>query len=186
MLTFLYLLFPAIQAAKDEYAIRVDFPILAKFASGIELTRWKSDLPLSIVNSGKLPVVMHENVDLMKAIFSSKDASRVVLRFFAGDWQGYKSIKFSFFNPNDHVLQVRLIMTDRAYNQAKSNHNDRFGQWLMIKPGWGEFIIALNDIKNAPTEREMDLSEMSGVDFYMYHLQQPLVLYISKVELLSN
>ena len=190
-LLFLYLLFPALQTAKDEYEMRMDFPTIAKFDSAAELTRWKADSRLTLTNSNELPQTKITDINLMKATFTEKEASRVVLRFFVGDWQGYNQIKFSFFNPNDNALKVRLIITDKIYDKETSenhtsNHNDRFGQWLIIEPGWGDYNIALVDIKNAPTTREMDLSKMAGIDLYMYDLFEPITLYIHKIKLLAD
>jgi VanZ family protein len=185
IILFLYLIFPALQTLKDEYETRMDFPIIAKFDSLSELTRWKADLPLSIVNSSDLVEITTVNTNLMQVTFAEEKASRVVLRFFAGDWTGYEKIKFSFFNPNQDVLKVRLIITDHIYNQSHSDQNDRFGKWLMLNSGWSEHYVDLTDIKNAPTERVMDLSNIAGVDFYMYQLHEPIKLFLSKIELIS-
>jgi hypothetical protein len=182
----LYLTFPVMQVVKDEYDLRMDFPTIVKFDSQSELTRWKADLPLAIVNSSALSEPRVTDANLMKITFAAKKDSRAVLRFFSGDWQGYKQIKFSFFNPNQTSLKARLIITDKIYNKSKSNHNDRFGKWLLIDSGWNEYNVALAEIKNAPTEREIDLSNIAGVDFYMYHLKEPIILYINKIELISR
>lgn len=186
VILLLYLIFPAMQAVKDEYDQRVDFPTIAKFERPFELTRWKADLPLSIVNSSELSEARGEYIKLMKVTFAAEKDSRAVLRFFAGDWQGYKNIKFSFFNPNQYPLKVRLIITDKIYNQSKPDHNDRFGKWLMIDSGWNEYNVSLAEIKNAPTGREIDLSNIAGVDFYMYQLKEPIIMYINKIELIPR
>jgi VanZ family protein len=191
IILLLYLMFPAIQMVKDEFETRIDFPIIAQFDNPSELTRWKADLPLSIVNSGELPATRKSDTNLMKITFATEKDSRAVLRFFAGNWQGYKQIKFSFFNPNQKSLKVRLIITDKNYDKSisenqTSNQNDRFGKWLLIDSGWNEHNVALAEIKNAPTEREIDLSNIAGVDFYMYYLKEPIILYINKIELISG
>ncbi|MFT6925926.1 MAG: putative membrane protein YwzB [Psychromonas sp.] len=190
IILLLYLMFPAMQTVKDEFETRIDFPIIAKFDSSSELTRWKADLPLSIVNSSELPVTRKSDTNLMKITFAAEKDSRAVLRFFAGNWQGYKQIKFSFFNPNQELLKVRLIITDQNYDKSTSenhtsNQNDRFGKWLLIDPGWNEYFVDLTDIENAPTERDMDLSNIAGVDFYMYKLKEPIILYVDNIELIS-
>jgi len=75
-------MFPAMQTVNDEYAMRMDFPIIAKFNSSSELTRWEADLPLSIVNSSELAETTYADIHLMKATFDAKKGSRVVLRLF--------------------------------------------------------------------------------------------------------
>ncbi|MFT6984904.1 MAG: VanZ family protein [Psychromonas sp.] len=183
---FFYLTFPAMQVIKDEYELHMDFPTIAKFDNPSELTRWKADLPLLMVNSNELSETRVADRTLMKVTFAAEMDSRAVLRFFAGDWQGYKQIKFSFFNPNQDPLKVRLIITDKIYNKSKPDPNDRFGKWLMIDSGWNEHKVALAEIKNSPKEREIDLGNIAGVDFYMYHLKEPIILYINKIELISR
>lgn len=184
LILFVYLIFPALQTLKDEYDTRMDFPIIAKFDSTSELTRWKADLPLSIVNSSELPQSQVADTNLMKITFAAKKESRAVLRFFAGNWQGYEQLKFSFFNPSQKSLKIMLIITDQRYDKSLSNYHDRFETWLFIEPGWHEYDAVLNDIKKALSEREMDLSKMAGVDFYMYELSEPVTLYLHQLELI--
>ena len=191
ILSFLYLLFPAMQTAKDEYRMLMDFPTIAKFDNSAELTRWKADSRLTLSNSNQLPQTNVTDTNLMKASFKGKDASRVVLRYFSGDWQAYNQIKFSFFNPNDSTLKIRLIMTDINYDKETSEDHTsdskyRFEQWVMLEPGWVDFNIALDDIKNASSTNMLDLSNMAGIDLYMYDLAQPITLYVHQIKLLAD
>lgn len=186
LLLFFYLLYPALQTLKDEYQLRADFPIIAKFSSTSELTRWKADYPLAIVDSNELANQELADSSLMKATFAGEKFSRAVLRFFAGDWQGYHQLKFSIFNPIQQTRKVKLLITDQAYDKSQPNQQDRFEQWLMVEPSWNQYSIDLTEIKNAPTEREMDLGKIAGVDFYMYQLSEPVNLYFNKIELVTN
>ena len=185
LLLFSFLMFPALQTIKDEYELRMDFPIIAKFDSSSELTRWKANFPLTLHSGSELNDRALANLSLMKVTFAGEKYSRAVLRFFAGDWQGYQQIKISVLNPNQQVLKIKLIITDQAYDKSHPNYEDRFDKWLMVESGWNEFYIDLAEIKDAPNKREMDISKIAGVDFYMYQLKEPVDIYLNKIELLQ-
>lgn len=185
-LLFIYLMIPALQTIKDEYALRSDFPIIAKFDSSSELTRWKSDFPISLLSGSELENSAFSNSSFMKVTYSGEESSRVVLRFFAGDWKGYQQLKFSLFNPNLQTVKIKLLITDQVYDRSQPDSEDRFEKWLMVEPGLNEFVIDLAEIKDAPNEREMDLGRVVGVDFYMYEQSEPVNLYFNKIELLEG
>jgi len=69
-------------------------------------------------------------------------------------------------------------MTDKHYNKGKPNSQDRFDKDLQIQPGLSQITIPLTTIKNGVALRNMDLSQMAGVDFYMYDLTIPVHLYL--------
>ena len=185
-LLFVYFKLPILMLLKDEYQIYADFPIIIQFKTETELTRCKSDLPLSLVNDDELLKIKRRHSGLMKITFADHKASRAVLRFFASDWQGYQQLKLSFYNPNSFALKVRLIITDAMYNKTMSDHNDRYGQWLEVPPGWYEHSVSLQKIQNSLLNRKMDLSSLAGIDFYMYDLEETTELYLDKIELLMS
>ncbi|WP_435235923.1 VanZ family protein [Psychromonas sp. PT13] len=174
---FGYLLLPSALTLFDEAKLRYEFPVLASFQQDIALTRWKSDQPLSLASP------LSEGHDMMKITFVPRQYSGVALRYFQGDWVSYKQLTIRFYNPNSAALPVTLIMTDKHYNKGKPNSQDRFDKDLQVKPGLSQIKIPLTTIKNGVALRDMDLSQMAGVDFYMYDLTGPVYLYLESVYL---
>jgi len=176
---FSYLLFPSVLSIYDEVKVQVEFPILASFQQNIALTRWKSDQPLSLAVPSELANVQN----MMKITFVPRTYSGVALRYFQGDWQEYINLTMRFYNPNQQSLPVTLIITDKHYNKSKPNDKDRYNQNLLIEPGLSEKSIPLNIIRDGLILRKMDLSNMAGVDFYMYKLNAPVHLYLESLYL---
>tara|TARA_R110001592_G_scaffold205288_2_gene455789 strand:+ start:75 stop:998 length:924 start_codon:yes stop_codon:yes gene_type:complete len=174
-----YLLFPSLLTIYDEIRVQVEFPVLASFQQNIALTRWKSDQPLSL----STPKTLASLQKMMKITFVPQKYSGVALRYFKGDWQAYKSLTISFYNPNQQSLPLTLILTDRHYNKGKPNYQDRYENKLQIEPGFNEKTIPLSSISDGVMLRKMDLSKMAGVDFYMYQLDVPVPLYLNSLYL---
>ena len=172
-----YLLMPSALSIYDEIKLRYEFPVLASFQQNIALTRWKSDQPLSLAKP--LP----DGHQMMKITFVKRKYSGVALRYFQDDWQEYKSITMRFYNPNSYALPVTLIMTDQHYNKSKPNSQDRFDKDLEIAPGFSDITLPLKEVQAGVKLRKMDLSQMAGVDFYMYKLTNPIHLYLEELYL---
>ena len=174
-----YLFIPSALVIYDEAKIRYEFPVLASFQQSIALTRWKADQPLSLAK----PKQLTNNQTMMKITFVPRKYSGVALRYFQGDWQDYKTLTMRFYNPNIDALPVTLIITDKHYNKGKPNHLDRFDNDMQIQPGFSEISFPLATIKKGVKLRNMDLSQMAGVDFYMYDLTGPVYLYLDSLYL---
>ena len=174
-----YLLIPSALVIYDEAQIRYEFPVLASFQHQIALTRWKADQPLSLAK----PKQLSDSNAMMKITFVPRKYSGVALRYFQGNWQAYKTLSMHFYNPNLDALPVTLIITDKHYNKGKPNHLDRFDKDLQIQPGFSEINLPLATIKEGVKLRNMDLTQMAGVDFYMYDLKGPVYLYLDSLYL---
>lgn len=174
-----YLLIPTALTVYDEAKVRYEFPVIASFDQEIALTRWQADQALTLSTPQQLPNA-HK---MMRVTFVKRDYSGVALRHFSGDWSGYEQLVVRFYNPNAETLPVTLIATDKQYNEGETTGNNRFDKKFDVKPGLSEMTFPLEMIKTGVELREMDLSQMAGVDFYMYHLTDPVHLYIDKVYL---
>lgn len=174
---FTYLLIPSVLTIYDEVKVRYEFPVLASFDNDISLTRWHADQPLLIATPDKID----NDLKMMKVTFVKREYSGVALRHFEGNWDGYKELTIRFYSPNEKALPVTLIATDEEYNTGKATYENRFEKKLQIQPGFSEISIPLIMIKEGVKLREMDLTKMTGVDFYMYDLTEPVYLYIDSV-----
>ncbi|PKF60381.1 hypothetical protein CW745_15040 [Psychromonas sp. psych-6C06] len=187
------LLTPTILTAYDEYRLRKDLPVIANYYNQTALTRWKADGPISIINIDTLPEgYKGRNHNILQARFESRKASRVVLRYFEENWQtgdvnenaAYQQLQFDFFNPNQTTVPLRIIMTDKHYGKKHATRAYRFGRTVLLPPGWSTHQISLIDIQQNPTARDIDLTQMAGIDFYMYKLKEPITLFIDEIKLI--
>ncbi len=177
---------PAFHTVKDELQAIWNFPVLAEFNSANELQRWKSDQPLSRVKESELLGDEKANNSLMKVTLSTRSYTGAALRYFPGDWREYDQVKVELFNPNPKTLKLNCIIIDKQYNKSRPNAEDRFDQWIHVPPGWSSHYISLEEVRNAPIDRDMDLAQISGFDLYAYKLKAPLNIYINQVKLLRD
>jgi len=199
-----YLLSPSALCIYDEIKAKVEYPVLASFEHDVALTRWKADQPLSLAIPEPLDKALNKQLSqsspsinkMMKVTFVPSEYSGVALRYFEGDWHAYKELVIRFYNPNTaseadtnpmttepNTLPVTLLITDKHYDKSKPNYKDRYEKKLNIEPGFSKITIPLKAIKAGVQLREMDLSKMAGVDFYMYELDGSVNLYIDQLYL---
>ncbi|ABM02316.1 hypothetical protein Ping_0458 [Psychromonas ingrahamii 37] len=105
----LYITSPAMLAVKDEYDLRMDFPIIAKFDSYSELTRWKADLPLSMVNTSELSETRVADTNLMKVTFAAKKDSAQYYVFLPAIGKGISRLSFHFLILTKLHLRLGLL-----------------------------------------------------------------------------
>lgn len=178
---FVWVVMPTTMASYDEYVMHKDFPVLADFETPFELSRWKSQ-------SGSLFVVDDKfrsgsksmRIDLFEGKYPG-----ITLAYFSGDWRDYTSIEFSIFNASDDTLSMELKINDAVHRKLGQKFSDRFNRELSLKPGWNDFSIPLQALKTAPEGREMDLSDIAGVSWFLHRLQQPVSLYIDQLRLVE-
>ncbi|WP_022941736.1 VanZ family protein [Psychromonas hadalis] len=178
-----YLMHPTFLTAYDEYRLIRDFPILTNYYNETTLTRWKTDGTLTLLKQNK------KNKNMMQATFISQPASRVVLRYFNGNWQpdaqGYQQLVLRFFNPHEKTLPLRIIITDKHYDKSHSGSKYRFAITVQLSRGWSTHHIKLTDIEQKPQARNIDLTQIAGIDFYMYKLKTAVTLYIDEIKLIK-
>lgn len=96
----------------------------------------------------------------------------------ASDWAGYSYLNFKIFstNPNEATLVIRIH--DRPHNQQ---FNDRFNRRIKIRHGENVFRVDLKSVQNAPTQREMNMKVIAGVELFAVEPREPLKFYLSNI-----
>jgi hypothetical protein len=104
------------------------------------------------------------------------------LVYFPGDWNGYELLVIRLFNPSSGTLEINIRVHDRAHEKAY-RYGDRFNLSTQVKLGWSDLEIRLNEIKNAPRERKMNMREISNLGIFTGNLKMPELLYVDKIHL---
>ena len=96
------------------------------------------------------------------------------------DWRGYKSLQIEIYSdlPETQSLVVRI--DDAHHNQE---HSDRYNQTFRIMSGLNQIRIPVQDIRQAPASRHMDLGAIKTVLLFAVSPPQPFVLYIDNIRL---
>jgi VanZ family protein len=96
------------------------------------------------------------------------------------DWRGYTSFQLEIFSelPVPRSLVIRI--DDAQHNQE---HVDRFNQAFTILPGLNHIKIPMDDIRQAPVGRKMDLSAIKAVVLFAVNPPEEFTLYLDNIHL---
>lgn len=94
------------------------------------------------------------------------------------NWQDYKNLVIDVLSPTNEDFEIRI--EDIQHND---DYYDRFNRSVPITKGFQTIRIPIEDIKNGPRYREIDLSRMGGFKLFTVDPQHAIELYIGDVRL---
>jgi VanZ family protein len=94
------------------------------------------------------------------------------------DWTGYRTLRVQIFSPVRDPMSLTFSINDAKHNDERK---DRFNRTISIKPGWNDISIALDDIRTAPANREMDLADITQIVLLTTMPDVPFRLYVSDI-----
>jgi len=105
------------------------------------------------------------------------------LHNFPGDWQGYDRFVIDLYNPQDHPVTVTLRINDVEHDLGDNAYNDRFNTRLTLAPGPNRFHLDLEQVRNAPAGRTMNMREVRRLVLFTSGLRKPKTLYVRDIKL---
>lgn len=178
LVLFLIALIPVSRAIIDEWTAWRQFPVLADFETPFELERWSGNAGLSvdetIAFSGRASLRIDLNTD---------QYSGPALHYFPGNWQGWRCISFSIYNPDREPVRLTCKINDHRHDISGYRYEDRFNRSLIIKSGWNSIQIPMQDVENAPMDRKMDLKHITEFNLFTISLPAPRILYLDNLTL---
>lgn len=96
------------------------------------------------------------------------------------DWSAYSQFTFDIYSPADTAMQLFMRIEDIHHRGA---YTDRFNHNFTVYPGLNTVVIPLDDIRQAPANREMDLTQISAFSIFAKNVQGDIVLYLDNFEL---
>ena len=167
--------FPLIKVLIDEVQAQQDFPIIADFENPFEIEKWYGKSYVSINDS----IVFHGKHSLKAELITTK-YSGISISFFPSDWSHYKFLKFNVYNP----YHESFPLTCRVHDKKHNNHfNDRLNRTYIFIPGWNEIIIELDDVRNAPENRLMNMKEIKNFALFAVQLKENKTIYFDYMRL---
>ena len=169
---------PVVSAFWDEMLANRQFPLLSGFETSFEIDRWTGGAPFEV---GK--EVKKSGVAAMKVMLNTDTYSGVALKYFPGDWEGYRIIQFSVFNPDSDELKLTCRIHDWQHTQGSQVYTDRFNRSFSISQGWHTITMPLEQVKEAPQNRRMDMQRIQGMGIFATRLPFPRTIYIDDVRI---
>lgn len=164
-----------IYEARFQLNINEQFPIIAGFESSIETYGHRSTaLSDQFHTQGQYSL----KVDL-----STRDYTGIVFNRLINDWSAYKSFSFDIYNPDPQVFSMTVRVNDVDHQISGWASQDRFNRSFQLEPGWNHFSYSLEDIRNAPEHRKMDMTKIIWVEFFTRKLPAPRSVYFDNVRL---
>ncbi len=168
-------LIPLARGGVDEWIAVNQFPVLSDFETGSEVDRWRSNGGLRIEKG-----IARHGTRALRVQLTTDKYSGVSLRYFQGDWRKFSHLFFSVYLPENETLDLSCRVHDSAHT---NQYNDRFNRKYLLKHGWNDIVIALEDIENAPRDRLLNLTDVENVSFFVMALKRERVLYLDFVYL---
>ena len=152
------------------------FPVLSEFETRFEHRRWSSGVPDdTVARTGERSL----RLDLEP---EARDAGTTLRRSF-GDWSGYAWLEMSLYNPDDEPLRMTVSIRDRLSLKHGDPYHDRFDRSFTLERGWNDLRISIADIREAPAERSLHLSDLAEVEIFTSTHQQHHTFYLDRVRL---
>ena len=79
------------------------------------------------------------------------------------DWRGYSTLIIDVEIGEDDPLEINVRVHDQAHKSYDNAYTDRYSKTFVLEPGRHTLQIPLEDIRQAPRDREMDLSEIEEI-----------------------
>jgi VanZ family protein len=96
------------------------------------------------------------------------------------DWRGWNELVLTIYSDLESPLPIVIRIHDAAHDQS---HSDRFNKRLMVRPGRNTFVIALDEVRDAPRRREMDLRRIRAIIVFSHKLEGRAHLYLGPLRL---
>ncbi len=169
---------PVVSAFWDEKLANRQFPLLSSFETPFEIDRWTGGVVFEVSDD-----IKKNGVTAMKVMLNTDTYSGVALKYFPGDWEGYRFFQFSVFNPESDELKLTCRIHDWQHTQSRQKYEDRFNRSFSILQGWHTVTIPLEQVELAPENRQMDMQRIQGVGIFAVRLPYTRTIYIDDVRL---
>ncbi len=170
-----------IATAVDDVQMRHQFPQINSFDSHHEMQQIYANPAIVETRQVDSPSVAGGHA--LQIIFGTKKYAGFRLIGPYGDWAGYSYLTMDFYNPEDELLEIALRISDRKHDNGVNKFEDRFNRRFQLTAGWNKVRIGINEIRNAPLKREMDMDEISGFVIFVEQPQRPRKLYWDNIHL---
>jgi hypothetical protein len=169
---------PMIKGAAANWYRRISFPKMYTFSSYLETMFIQSQHADLEYTEPPVEWSGHDS-QVAKVTFFPAKYPGLGLRGPYPDWRGYKMLTLDVFSPAESPVSLYLMIKDRGV----ASFTDRYNRELLIHPGYNEIRIPLEEIEDAPANRQLDLSSIHIIHLFIIEPQQPMILYIDDLSL---
>ena len=155
-------------------------PSLSSFETDAELQRWSLKQQTSASRTCKQATHGESSLQIE---LQPDDYSGVDLRWPWPRWSEFEEFKFDVRLDQGQPLELTVKVFDREHTRRGFPHADRFHKTVVLSPGWQTVSIPLEQIRQAPSGRVMNLREIAGVEFFVRELGAERTLHLDHLRL---
>ncbi|MBI5552544.1 MAG: hypothetical protein HY911_13640 [Desulfobacterales bacterium] len=169
---------PVGRALFDEIVAGRQFPLLSGLETPFERERWSGDAQYFVQRR-----VYSQGRASLGVALGTEMYSGVSLNYFPRDWRGFTFLSIDVFNPEPEPIDLTCRVNDTEHNRRGYHYTDRFNRTYRFEPGWRTITIALEEIRNAPEQRPMQMEQIDNFAIFAVRLARPRTIYIDNVRL---
>lgn len=155
---------------------QLDRPMLASFEGRLEMMRWDPfNCHISRVSDHATHGQSSLRVDLGAVPYPG-----ICSKFLLHNWSGYESLAFDITVDDGPPLEFVVMVADVDFN---CDPTDRFERMFRLEPGTHTIEIPLADVVEAPRDRELDISRVTNMQFFLLKPSRPRVLHLDNIRL---
>jgi len=168
---------PLTRSLIDEVNIHRDKAALSNLEFAFEDQRW-------IGNSSRFvsEEFVREGESSLRVDLNTDEYSGVFLRYMNRDWREREKLHFSIYYPDNDNLLLHIRISDYLHVGNNSYH-DRYNKEIVLRNGWNNVEIPIEDIKNAPRDRFIDIGNIESVGMFVVKQPETKTIYIDNVYL---
>ena len=110
-------------------------------------------------------------------------APRIEIRDLFADWRNYSFLILDMEVEGEKGLEFTVRIHDKSHRRGNQPHDDRFNRRFALPPGRSQLRIPLQDVKNAPRGRAMDLSDIDGMMIFSGEADEARVFRLYEIRL---
>ena len=169
---------PLVRSLVDEAIAWYQFPLLSGFETPFEIDRWAGGDRLSVETATPI-----SKGNLLMLSLTTDKYSGATLKYFNGNWTSARTLVIRFYNPDASPLQITCRIHDQQHSDSNEEYEDRYNQSFLLAPAWNRITIDLEEVRQRPSGREMDMSRIRGLTCFAISLPSPRVIYLDEVRL---
>ncbi|KAA1176205.1 succinyl-CoA synthetase subunit beta [Marinobacter salinexigens] len=118
----------------------------------------------------------------LRITLGTEKYSGATLNNLPNNWRGYKTLVIGLENPDNTPLAMTLRIHDVAHEDNNA-YSDRFNKRLQLAAGHNSFTIPLETIRQAPENRNMDMSLIRRLGLFATQLPYPRSVILTDLRL---
>jgi VanZ family protein len=151
------------------------FPLLSGGESHWESRVWGGRADIS-------RIAAIENPDRVYRIgFSGSAYQSANLGGFIQPWTHHQKLILQIENPSNEKFELTMRISDKQHELSKQEYSDRFNRRIELSPGWNQIEIPINDIKNSPLKRTMNMEDIYVLKLFFSESGKAREIYLNRI-----